>query len=221
MALLCRDSWFGALTSARQEALVAKARVVRARSGRRVYRLGDAPDGLHAVLDGRVRLVSYPAPGAEMVSMVVKPGRWFGELSVLDGQSRPHDAIASCASRLLHVPMNAVTALAEADPLLWRDLARLACLHQRMAMKETTRTRALAGVTRLAALLLADASRDEQGIVRTTQEDMAQLLGLSRQYVNRLLSRLTAKELISVGYGTVAVRDRPRLRALVDSLGHE
>lgn len=216
LARLRADNWFGGLAQGRREALVAHAQIVHLRDGARVYRLGDPPNGLHAVLEGRISLVSYPAPGTEMVSMVVKRGRWFGELSVLDGLERPHDAIATGPARLLRVPTTAISAIAQAEPLFWRELAQLLCMRQRRSLRETIRTRAHGGTERLAALLLADAARDEDGRVRTTQEDIAHMLGLSRPYVNRLLQTLSRRGLISCAYGTITVRDRQGLREVFE-----
>ena len=82
----------------------------------RIYRLGDAPNGLWVVLTGEVRLISYPVDGAEMLGLILRTGRWFGELSVLDGGPRPHDAVVVGPTRLAHATPAAIQALTDADP---------------------------------------------------------------------------------------------------------
>ena len=210
--LLAGDSWFGALPAEQRAALVARGQKHALAGGAHVYRIGDPPNGLHAVLDGRVRLVSYPAGGQELVNMIVKPGRWFGELSVIDGRERPHDAVAAGAAQILTVPMAAIAALADAMPGLWRSLALLTCVHHRLGMREAARVRAVPALARLALFLAGGGKTD--GRLRTTQDELARIVGVSRQHVNRLLRLLAARDLIAVGYGGIAIRNRAGLLAL-------
>ena len=127
------DEWFASLRSSRREDILTHARSSTLPPGALIYGMSDPPNGLWAVLEGQVQLKGYPTPGLEFLAMTVGPGRWFGELSVLDGGPRPHDATVSVSSRLLHLPVAAVHALGETSPDFYLDLARLACRHQRLA----------------------------------------------------------------------------------------
>lgn len=216
-AVLAADSWFSALPRAQRDALLARAHRRDLAAGDHVYRLGDPPNGLHAVVRGRVRLVSYPAAGEVRVDMIVKPGRWFGELSVIDGKERPHDAIAAGAVDLLSVSMGALADMARSMPELWHGLALLHCAHHRLGMRETARIRAMPGVGRLAAFLSGYA---EGATLRATQDELARIVGVSRQRVNGLLHQLAAAGLVATGYGRIAIRDRVGLTALVEREEH-
>ncbi|MBV9842737.1 MAG: Crp/Fnr family transcriptional regulator [Sphingomonadaceae bacterium] len=210
-----RDSWFGALPGERRAALLARLRTRDTDHGTRIYRLGDRPNGLHVVLDGRVQLVSYSADGGEMVGMIVKPGRWFGELSVLDGKPRPHDAIAVGTTRLGHLPIAEIAALAERAPLFWRELALLTCAHQRLSIRDTARTRSQPAIVRLAILLAGNASPADP-IVRITQDELARTVGISRQHANRLLAQLGERGLVRRVYGAIEIADPQGLRDFAD-----
>jgi len=133
-ALLESDSWFGAVPAARRALLLAQASVRSVAAWTRLYGVGDPPDGLWAVLDGQVRLIGYPAVGAELVVLMMGPGTWFGELSTLDAGPRPHDAVAFGPARVLHIGIDAFRRLAGATPELWWDIALLACAHQRASL---------------------------------------------------------------------------------------
>jgi CRP/FNR family transcriptional regulator, cyclic AMP receptor protein len=211
IARLEQNGWFAALPPDRCATILARLRVREAEDGTHLYRLGDPPNGLHVVIEGRVRMVSYPAPGTEMVSIVFKPGRWFGELSVLDGLPRPHDAIVVGPSRIGRLPMAEIEAIADAVPGWWRELALLTCAHQRLSLREAARSRSQPAIVRLAGLLARHGDRAERS-VRITQDELARTIGISRQRVNRLLAELADAGLLNCAYGAIEVRDPAGLR---------
>jgi CRP/FNR family cyclic AMP-dependent transcriptional regulator len=165
------------------------------------------------VIEGSVRLTNYTPSGLERVAIVLRPGMWFGELSVLDGKARPHDAIADNAVRASHLSMAAVTRLAAIHPEFWRDIALLSCERQRLGMRNTARIQTQPAIVRLAAFLLSSHTRAADGVVRTTQENLAQVVGISRQRVNATLGELKALGLVRPLYGGIEIPDPARLRA--------
>src|SRR5215210_4615655 len=111
--ILKSDPWFGALQPQCRDLVLAHGVVRNFTDGTRLYRLGDPPNGLHALLAGEVRLISYPSVGTELVGKIIRPGQWFGELSVIDGKGRPHDAVAVGKGRVLTVAMPAIALIAD------------------------------------------------------------------------------------------------------------
>ena len=210
--VLLKDAWFSSAPKERRELLLAQARAVEVEAGRRIYRIGDKPDGLWGVIRGEVRLISYPAAGRQVVSLRLEPGAWFGELSTLDGGPRPHDAIAQIASRLLFISLDRFEAAARQDAGLIRDLARLAGAHQRYAMRYAEQMAFQRLDVRLARQLLGalgapTPSKAETGpeLLPTTQEVLATMVGASRQAVNRKLKAFEAQGLVKLHYGRLSI----------------
>lgn len=200
--ILAADSWFSALAVEQRKALVGNAKNHTVSDGGYIYRIGDAPNGLHVVMAGQVRLISYPAAGQEAVNMIVKPGRWFGELSMIDGKERPHDAIAHGPTRIASVPISAIEQIGAEMPGFWRGLALLHCAHHRLGMRAAAQVQGLPAIARLAAFL----SRSPDGSnIRMTQDALAQLVGISRQRLNMLLHHLVRQGLVGTGYGSITV----------------
>ncbi|MDR3508770.1 MAG: Crp/Fnr family transcriptional regulator [Caulobacteraceae bacterium] len=213
LAVLEADRWFGALPQERRAALLDCARPRAVAPGTRVYGLGDPPNGLWVVLEGQVRLVGYPAVGMESVARILGAGTWFGELSTLDGGPRPHDAIAFGPARLLHIPLAAFEQLAERQPAFWRDIGLLVCAHQRRSISFMAQSIAQPVAARLARILGAAARSAEGRAVRIRQEDLAAMIGVSRQTTNKTLRQFQREGLVALDYGQISILDPAGLRA--------
>src|SRR3546814_14915655 len=94
--------------------------------------------------------------------------------------------------------MAAIVAAAERAPLLWRGLALLHCAHHRLGMRDAARVRSLPALARLAAFLAGHASGTA---VEATQDDLARLVGVSRQRKNMLLGELGTRGAVWRPYG--------------------
>ena len=212
-AVLGADGWFGGLPAERRTLLLDQARIRTFESGALIYAIGEPPNGLWAVIDGQVRLKGYPAPGLEFLALILRPGTWFGEVSTLDGGPRPHDAAAFGQTRMLNVPMEAFHRLARAQPAFHRDLGLLVCQHQRVALEFIAQTVAVPLDMRLARLLAGRAGEGRQAL-NLRQEDLAVMLSVSRQTLNKRLQALARMGLIALAYARIDVLDHGRLARL-------
>jgi len=213
-AILATDTWFGAIPAGRRERLLQEARVEVLENGARIYGSGDPPNGLWAVLDGQVRLKGLSANGVELLALIVRPGTWFGELSTFDGHPRPHDATAFGAARLVHVSVAAFARAAAADPELYRDLGLLVCAHQRTALRFIAQSVGQSIRVRLAQALMR-ASQAGDGRITIRQEELAGVVGIARQTLNRHLKRFERDGLVAVAYAQVRILDLPGLRGVI------
>ncbi|MGC1305325.1 MAG: Crp/Fnr family transcriptional regulator [Caulobacteraceae bacterium] len=216
-ALFTATGWFARVSEPRRRALVAAGRPHSLPDGGRVYRLGDEPDGLYAVVSGEVRLVNYPELGKQLLGLILRPGRWFGELSVIDSGPRPHDAICVGPTLVLRVPMPDIVALGREDSELYRDIAILSCQHQRLALDRIALMWGHSSTERLVRLLddfaIPDAETGARVVV-IKQEDLAGMVGVSRQRLNQLLRRLETAAMIRTAYGKIVVLDALRTGTL-------
>lgn len=213
-ALLEADQWFGAVPPARRTLLLEQASARTVAAGTRLYGVGDPPDGLWAVLDGQVRLIGYPAVGAELVVLIMGPGTWFGELSTLDARPRPHDAVAFGPTRVLHIGMEAFRRLAGDTPELWWDIALLACAHQRASLAFMMNGLSQPIPVRLARTLAGMVRAAGGSSVEIRQADVAAMIGVSRQTLNKALKRMEAAGVIALEYARITVVDAEGLRRL-------
>ena len=113
---LSQGHWFAALPQALSQSLLDMAQVQRLDAGQRLFRRGDKPSGLYAVVEGAMRVGAVSETGKEALLTLVEPPYWFGEISLFDGLPRTHDAFADSASTLLLLPQAGLLALLEREP---------------------------------------------------------------------------------------------------------
>lgn len=215
-ARLSEGHWFSALPAALQQALLQAAQVQRLDAGQALFRRGDRPSGLYAVVEGAMRIGAVSASGKEALLTLVEPPYWFGEISLFDGQPRTHDAFAEGPCTLLQVPQANLLALLERQPQYWRDFALLMSQKLRLAFIALEEMSLLPAAPRLARRLLLMAENYGEGeprrLLQLPQEQLALMLAISRQTTNQILQELQAQGIVRLTYGEIEIVDLPRLR---------
>lgn len=212
-ALLESGRWFAQLDPALQAGLLGAARARALRPGERLFSRGDPPSGLYAVVEGALRVSGLAPSGKEAVLALLEPPTWFGEISAVDGLPRTHDATADGEVVVLEVPTAALDALLAADPSRWRALAQLMAAQLRLVFVALEDLALQPPLSRLARRLVMMARGYGQGgpatrrVIELRQEQLAQMLAVSRQTANQLLKELEARGAVRVDYGEVEILD--------------
>jgi len=182
------------------EGLSVLARAMVTRRYRRnevIFHQGDPGDALHVITGGAVKILLPSAEGDEAIIATLRPGDFFGELSLLDGRPRSATATTVEPSETLSLPRDVFRELVQQHPEL-RDalFAALAGLLRRIT-KHVEELHFLDLAGRLAARLSELARQSHPGTTRDieldwpyTQSDLAAMIGGTRQSVNRLLADL-------------------------------
>ena len=207
-AALCSDDWFGACPGSFRAELLALARPRRLSDGESLFVRGGVADGLCCVTAGALRIGTLSNQGQLTVLAHLEPYQWFGEISIIDGLPRTHDAVADGDTQVLVVPRADLLALLERQPPLWRELARLACRKLRVTFSVLEELAQLPleerVLRRLRLLAQGYGSRDvPRQRIRLGQEALAQMLGVSRQSVNKALKSLEAQGVLRLHYSEI------------------
>jgi CRP/FNR family cyclic AMP-dependent transcriptional regulator len=214
-ARLCQGHWFNALPGHLQKALLAAAQVQLLAAGQVLFRRGDKPCGLYAVVEGGMRIGAVSAAGKEALLTLVEPPYWFGEISLFDGQPRTHDAFADGPATLLRVPQVRLLALLEQHPQYWRDFALLMSQKLRLAFIALEEMSLLPAAPRLARRLQLIAENYGEGeprrVIHLPQEQLALMLSISRQTTNQILKELESQGILRLTYGEIEILDLQRL----------
>lgn len=220
-AFLLRNPMFQGLPESALAALLAMTRPRHVGNRSRLFAKGDAPDGMYGVVSGCIRATSSTADGREALLGLMEPGCWFGESSLFDGLPRTYTAHAQGDCDVLMVPREPLNALLDAQPQLYRHFVPLLCERIRLStlLLESNALLSLEG--RLAQRLLLLAENALQGgekpprhVLHVSQEDLSQMLGTSRQSINKVLGDWERSGLIERHYGALTLSDPAALRAL-------
>ena len=188
--------------------------------GECVYAQGQEGDGLFGVVQGRIRLSNSSREGKELLVMLVEPGDWIGEVSLLDGLPRSLDAYAMGECAALFLPRARFDALLKAKPELYQYFIPMLCRKLRLALSYVEGVALFPLPARLAQRLLElvafyGVSDDKPGTlidVHLPQEDIAKMLGVSRQAISRELKRFESEGIIQLAYGQLRVMDEAALQ---------
>lgn len=155
----------------------------------------DQGDALYIIERGRVKVVLYGESGREMILTMFRPGDFFGEMSLLDGQPRSANVLAMEDARLLVLSREDFMRHMRSEPAIAANILAEMSLRLRKADEIIGNLALLDVYGRVARLLIELAKKEgettDEGIVitsRPTQQDIASMIGTSRETVSRVLS---------------------------------
>jgi CRP/FNR family cyclic AMP-dependent transcriptional regulator len=182
---------------------------------------GRAPEQWIACAKGAVRVSSTTLSGKQITLTYVEPGIWFGDVAIFDGERRTHDAYAHGATTILCVARADFQKILAQHTELYDALLRLQARRIRLLFGQVEDLNTLPLRSRLAKQLshlvrsygVPSLSADDE--IRITlqlaQEELAQLLGASRQRVNQELKTMEREGVIRIEPAGLVVRDRAAL----------
>jgi CRP-like cAMP-binding protein len=187
-ALLARSELFSAFEPAAVSRIAEASRPVALQRNDTVFSEGEPAEELYVVQSGRIAIAKRSVDGRESVVALMEEGDLFGEMSFFDGQGRSAEARALEPSSLVAVPFAAVRAALEARPeVLWSVVALLA-RRLRVTDAALADTMFLDVTGRTAKRLLELAGDADEFVLPVTQEELAGMVGASRERVNKAIS---------------------------------
>jgi len=198
--------WFASAPLAVQDRLRAEVFAQQADKGAVMMPAGSAVQGWHAVLSGLVMLQSPASKGRSSAFIGVPDGEWFGEGSAMKPEPRKYHVVALRPTTLLCLPLPLFDLLRETH-LAFNQFLVLHLnmrLGQAMTIIEAGRTQS---PEHRVALYLSRLFWRSTRRLNLTQDELGQLVGLSRQTVNRVLRTLEDQGIVSLDFGRVAIVD--------------
>ena len=211
---------FSHLADSEADAILAEARIVGYAEGAHIFAKGDPGNSMMAVLKGRV-VISDPSPGGRHVVLTVfREGDVFGEMALLDGKERSATATAAAECELLVVPRPSFLHFLKRRPDACMQLMVVLCERLRRTNEQVEDLAFLGLERRVAKLLLHLADDMGQSTVprpklKISQRALAELVGGSRERINKLLQQWKRAEIIAIDQGSIRICDREALADLL------
>ena len=192
-------------------ALVAAASERVLHRGDVLFSEGDEPDHLYIVASGRIAIANRSMDGRESVVALMEPGDLFGEMPLFDDLNRSADARALEPSTVVSIPYEPVRRLYQSHPAELWSVVRLLVGRLR-AMDETLADSVFLDVTgRTAKRLLELAGDADEFILPITQEELAGMVGASRERVNKAIASFVRLGWIDQSDRRYVITDREQL----------
>ncbi len=190
----------------REPVALAAARRRRYAPGQIIFQRDDPGTGLQVVERGCVQIVLPSRDGEEMIVATLGPGEFFGDLSLLDGAPCSATAVAAEATTTLVVEREHFLAWLESQPAAVRAIMAAVAGRLRRTDEVLADMAFLDVEARLCKKLVAlcrSRSHGDRHTVRVTQHQLAAMIGVTRESVNKNLRSMQARGLVEIGRGYV------------------
>jgi CRP/FNR family cyclic AMP-dependent transcriptional regulator len=175
-----------------------------------IVRAGDSTDSLFVIMNGRAKVLNRDTEGREVILTVLSTGECFGEMAIIDGSPRSADVIADENCQLLVIAREDFTRALAENVNLCMNIMKSLVLRLREANRKIE-SLALMDVYGRVAKLLFDSSVEEYGLRvirhKVSKQDMAKMVGASREMVSRVMKDLEHRGYISVEAGRIVLKE--------------
>jgi CRP-like cAMP-binding protein len=210
--LIRRVPLFSMLTNEQAQGIADSVVKRRFRRGELVVEQGRKSNALYILLNGRARVLTSDSRGREVILAVLESGDYVGEMSLIDNE--PHSATVRAevqTDMLVLGRLEFARCLPESSSLSYGILRGLVA-RLRNADRQIESLALLDVYGRVARTLL-DMSEDEKGIKlirgKVSRQDMAKVVGASREMVSRVMKDLEERGVIeTLENGSVVIKER-------------
>ncbi len=201
---LRRVELFSSLTADELLQLTRSMAIKRFRKNETILFEEDSNEFMYVIVEGEVKAVRSTEDGKEMILAIHRCGEFFGEVSLIDGKTAPARVSAARDSVIALISRKEFQSLLE-HPKVLANMLRIFCSRLRESWSKIQMLNFNNASQRIKMLLilLSDkyGTRSEEGItlnIRLTHQDIAEMSGMSRETVTRVIDRLQKSGEISV-----------------------
>ena len=213
---------FAELTTDSLEQLAEKVQLNEVRRRRVVYLPGDPGRAVYFINGGRIKISKVTRDGKELTLAYRGPGEIFGELVMIDGGPREEMAEAMENAIITEVERGDFERLVQREPMVGYRLTRIVAERRReienkieMLIFKDVNAKLAELLLRLAVEFGVEEERGTLLALKITHQEMANLIGSTRETVSLTLSQFKRKGLIATDGRKVILADRDGLKALV------
>ncbi len=188
--------------------------------GRIIFVEGEPGEAVFFLRSGRVKISKQAEDGREQILHFIHPGEIFAEVVLFDGGPYPASAEAVEDSKIGLIKNSDMERITAANPDIALGMLKIMARRLRMAQKQINELALMDTSRRMASTLLFLAA--EQGVpcekgtaidMSLTNQDLASMIGTSRETANRILSDMRRQKAIQVDKKQIIISDMKRLKS--------
>ncbi len=211
---LAEAEFFGGSNLEFRNLISNQSQLVQLEKGQTLFFQNDPGDAVYIVESGSVEISILNESGKKLILNIIRPPEVFGEIAAFDGGPRTATATATEPTMLSKIARNQVFEIIEANPSLASGIVKFLCGRLRW-ISQQVEDHTLNGMeARLAKklVILHDRFSDREGILKMSQSDLADFLGITRESVNKIFQTWRENNFIELSRGTIKVLDRSKLQ---------
>jgi CRP/FNR family cyclic AMP-dependent transcriptional regulator len=186
-----------------------------------IYREGLLHSALWQVRSGTVRVTNQSADGKEVIFAIFSAGDCFGELSLIDGIAAANTATAIDRVELAELSKADFEELFQSHPAFSRQITSFLSSRMRHMLSSYADVTLRPLEQRIARRICTISSGDlGEANLQFTQQDLAAMVGATRQAVSKVLNQWRVQGIIDLEYSRICVLQPQQLRAIADGLGN-
>jgi CRP/FNR family cyclic AMP-dependent transcriptional regulator len=210
LTLLQKIPLFAGLPVAQLEQIARMAVSRKVARNKTIVFVGDSTDSLFVIVSGSAKVLNRDAEGNEVILTFLAAGECFGEMGLIDGSPRSADVVANENCELLVIAKADFTSVLAGNVDLCLNIMKSLVLRLREANRKIE-SLALMDVYGRVAKLLLDFSVEENGVRvirrKVTKQDMAKMVGASREMVSRVMKDLERSGYIRIEPGRIVLSE--------------
>ncbi|QOZ35903.1 Crp/Fnr family transcriptional regulator [Bradyrhizobium sp. CCBAU 53421] len=219
-AVLRKHPLFSDLAPEALDQLCRYARHTSLKRGATIFSKGDPGDNLFALISGTVKISISSSEGRNAILNLIGAGEMVGEIAVLTGKGRTADAIANTDCEILVIDRRDFLPFVRSQPALAMKFIELLCERLRHTSEQVEQLILLDLPGRLASALLhlTEGRKLNPGsrTIAITQQEIGEMVGMTRESINKQLRAWTAREWVRLEHGSIVVLDANPLRELAE-----
>jgi len=221
LAMLRKHPIFCDLESEAFDQLCRYAKHTTLKRGATLFSKGDPGNSLCAVISGTVKMSISSPDGRSAIFNLIGPGEIFGEIAVLDVQSRTADATANTNCEIFVIDRREFLPFVRSHPELAMKFIELLCAKLRWTSDQVEQVilQNLPGRLASALIRLADKHKLAPGdrTIAVTQQEISEMVGMTRESINKQLRVWATRKWVRLEHGAIVVLDAEPLQALVEA----
>ena len=221
LSVLRKHPYFADLEPEAFEQLCRYAKHATMKRGATIASKGDPGTSLFAVISGTVKISVSSPDGRNAILNLIGPGEIFGEVALLDGQSRSADATANTNCELFIIDRRDFIPFVRSQPALAMKFIELLCARLRTTSDQVEQVilQNLPGRLASALLRLTEKHKAAQGgrTIAITQQEISEMVGMTRESINKQLRAWAARDWVRLEHGASVVLKPQALQTLIEA----
>lgn len=193
----------------------------KVRRGANIFLKGDPGSCLFAVVSGSVKISTSSSGGRNAILNLITKGEMFGEIALLDGLARTTDATAHTNCELIVIERRDLWPFIQSQPVLSMKFVELLCARLRWTTEQIENVILQDLPGRLASLLIGLTARQGRAMENLplviTQQEIGEMVGMTRESINKQLRTWMANGWVQLEHGSIAVLDRGELIEIAET----